>query len=140
MSIQQLTLINSLTADQETSVSLLVYGDSKAAANNLKNVAHQYVIDRKEIITLKTNKLFSDGFALEQLFITMAAIKSQQWDEIINFSNDMVGAYLTSYLKSSSKKSSVYTLTLIDPSILLARGQCCLMTSFQALSIHQFTL
>lgn len=97
-------LINSITSTEQTAVSMLIYSDSQAAASNLKNVSQLHVIDRKEIITLKTNKLFSDGFALEQLFLTMEKVKSQQWDEIINFSNDLVGAYLTSYLKSSCKK------------------------------------
>ncbi len=97
-------LINSLVATQENTVSLLVYKESSLAAQNLKNISSLHTIDRKEIITLKTNKLFSDGFALEQLFNQLEEIKMTKWDEIINYSNDIVGAYLCSYLRNSTAK------------------------------------
>lgn len=97
-------LLNSLARNEGNSVSLLVYKESAKAALNLKNVSNLHVIDRKEIITLKTNKLFSDGFAIEQLFNQLQSIKNQKWDEIINYSNDMVGAYICSYLKDSADK------------------------------------
>lgn len=98
-------LINSLnTSSNSSNVSLLVYKESEKAASNLKNIKNLFSIDRKEIITLKTNKLFSDGFALDQLFEQINEIKKQKWDEIINYSNDLVGAYLCSYLKSSTDK------------------------------------
>ncbi len=96
-------LINSLSSEGNH-VSLLVYKESAQAAKNLKNISTLHVIDRKEIITLKTNKLFSDGFALEQLFLQLESIKEQKWDEIINYSNDLVGAYLCSYLRGSTDK------------------------------------
>lgn len=97
-------LINSLTADKGNQVSLLTYKESSKAAENLKNVASHYEIDRKEIITLKTNKLFSDGFAFEQLYNQLNEIRTGEWDQIINYSNDVVGAYLASYLKDSTKE------------------------------------
>lgn len=97
-------LINSLSKTQGNSVSMLVYKESEKAAVNLKNIANLHVIDRKQIITLKSNKLFSDGFAIEQLMSQLQSIKDQKWDEIINYSNDMVGAYICSYLKDSAEK------------------------------------
>lgn len=97
-------LLNSLSTNKENSVSLLVYKESEKAATNLKNVSSLHVIDRKEIITLKSNKLFSDGFSIERLFNQLQSIKKQKWDEIINYSNDLVGAYICSYLKESSDK------------------------------------
>ncbi len=97
-------LINSLTAEGQNQVSLLTYKESSKAAENLTNVNALYTIDRKELITLKTNKLFSDGFAFEQLFNQLSDIKNQDWDQIINYSNDVVGAYLCSYLKDSTRQ------------------------------------
>lgn len=97
-------LINSLTANGENQVSLLTYKESSKASHLLKNVNKVFEIDRKELITLKTNKLFSDGFAFEQLFNQLSTIKTQEWDQIINYSNDVVGAYLSSYLKNSCKQ------------------------------------
>jgi ADP-heptose:LPS heptosyltransferase len=97
-------LINSLSASGDVQVSVLTYKETAKAAENLKNVVNLFEIDRKEIISLKTNKLFSDGFALEQLFKQLSTIKNQEWDQIVNYSNDVVGAYLTSYLKPSAKE------------------------------------
>jgi len=97
-------LINSLSKTEGNNVTLLTYKESAKAAKNLKNLSKLYTIDRKEIITLKNNKLFSDGFALEQLFNQLQEIKDQQWDEIVNYSNDVVGAYLCSYLRASTQK------------------------------------
>lgn len=97
-------LVNSLSVNEGTNVSVLTYKESSRAAKNLKNLSKLYIIDRKEIITLKNNKLFSDGFALEQLLKQLQEIKDQSWDEIVNYSNDLVGAYLCSYLKGSAKK------------------------------------
>lgn len=97
-------LINSLTQNEGNAVSLLVYKESAKAASNLKNVTSLHTIDRKEIITIKTNSLFSDGFALELLLNQIQEIKNQQWDEIINYSNDLVSAYLCSYLRQSTEK------------------------------------
>ena len=97
-------LINSMTASGENQVSLLTYKESGKASSILKNVSNVFEIDRKELITLKTNKLFSDGFAFEQLFNQLSIIKNQEWDQIINYSNDVVGAYLSSYLKESCKQ------------------------------------
>ncbi len=97
-------LVNSMTAKGDCSVSLLIFKESLKAASNLKNINAIHTIDRKEIITLKSNPLFSDGFALEQLFLQIKPIKDQTWDEVINYSNDTVGAYLSSYLSNSTQK------------------------------------
>ena len=97
-------LINSLTSSSNCQISTLVYKESEAAAKTIKNITNVYTIDRKEIITLKSNKLFSDGYALEHLFSQMQSVQSQSWDTIINFSNDLVGTYLCSYLEDSTKK------------------------------------
>ena len=98
-------LVNSLIKSEESIISLLTYKETNVAAVNLKNISTVFQIDRKEIITLKTNKLFSDGFTLEQLFTQLQKIKMQKWDEIINYSSDLVGANICSYLKESTKKT-----------------------------------
>jgi ADP-heptose:LPS heptosyltransferase len=97
-------LINSLSQSSKTEITMLVFSESTKAAQNLTNVKKVYSIDREELITISNNKLFNDSLALEKLFTTLSPLKSENWDIIINFSNDLVSAYLTSYLKNSSKK------------------------------------
>lgn len=97
-------LLNSYNAEGSNKVSMLCYKENAVAAKALKNIHEVHQIDRKEIITLKTNKLFSDGFALEMLFNQLSKIRNQQWDQIINYSNDPVGSYIASYLQNSAKE------------------------------------
>lgn len=97
-------LINSITSSGDSQVHLLTYKETAKAAKDIKNISAHYEIDRKNIITLKTNKLFSDGFSFEQLFKEIEPVHSQNWDTIINFSNDLVGTYLCSYLQDKTNK------------------------------------
>jgi ADP-heptose:LPS heptosyltransferase/uncharacterized protein YnzC (UPF0291/DUF896 family) len=95
-------LISSLSANVDCEISLLTYEESTKAATNLNHVKDIYTIDRQELITITTNKLFTDSMALDKLVGSLAPIKEQHWDMIINYSNDMVSSYLCSYLKSST--------------------------------------
>jgi len=95
-------LIKSLTEKYPHSqVSILVYKEFETVANTLQNVSSVYTINRKEVITLRKNDLFSNGFALETLYNELQPIKNTRWDHVINYSNDKVSTYLSSYLRSS---------------------------------------
>lgn len=97
-------LISSMHQAEPCQIELLVYKESIKAAQNIKGVHKIHTIDRQEIATLKANKLFSDGFALELLYNQTQAITETHWDNIVNFSNDQIGAYLTSYFKDNTEK------------------------------------
>ncbi len=97
-------LISSLHQTGVCQIELLVYKESIKAAQNIKGVHKIHTIDRQEISTLKANKLFSDGFALELLYGQTKEIIDTNWSNIVNFSNDTIGAYLTSYFKDSTDK------------------------------------
>lgn len=97
-------LINSLYSKGITNITLLTYKENDKASKNIKNVKEVIEIDRKEIITLMKNKLFCSGFALENLFQTLSGLKKRKWDHVINYSNDNVSTYITSFLKDSTLK------------------------------------
>lgn len=88
-------------------VSLLVYEESKQAAKNLKGISQVYTINRKEIITIKANRIFNDSLALEKLHHETTPIKAISWDSIINFSNDSVSSFLTSYFDINEGGSKI---------------------------------
>jgi len=92
-------LINSLNQSEKVELSMLTYKESQAAAKNLNHLKEVFTINREELITIMNNKLFADSLALEQLYNSLNAVKNIEWDKIIHFSNDSVGAYITSYLK-----------------------------------------
>lgn len=85
-------------------ISLLVYKESLPAAKVLAGVHNIYTVDRKEIITLKKNPIFNDGFALEKIYQDLKDIKAIRWSEIVNSSNDTVAAHLCGYLRGSTSK------------------------------------
>lgn len=97
-------LVSSMHQHESCQIELLVYKESIKAAQNIKGITKVHTIDRQEIATLKANKLFSDGFALELLYNQTKEITESKWDNVINFSNDQIGAYLTSYFKTYAEK------------------------------------
>lgn len=95
-------LINSILAESPTSeISLLVYEESLQAAQNIKGVSQVHSIERKKIITLSANPIFSDALAFERLHQSIQPVKELQWDEIINYSNDPVSTFICSSLSST---------------------------------------
>ncbi len=98
-------VIAGLTASRPgVKISLMVYKESLAAAKVLSGVHNIYTIDRKEIITLKKNPIFNDGFALEKIFQDLKEVKATRWTDIVNTSNDVVAAQLCGYLRGSTSK------------------------------------
>jgi ADP-heptose:LPS heptosyltransferase len=99
-------LVNSISSLGQSNISILVYQECAKAASSLTNVSQVYTINRKQIITLKSNKLFSDVDAFAELYDQMNEIKNQEWDQVINYSNDTAGTYLTSYIQNSAQNIS----------------------------------
>jgi ADP-heptose:LPS heptosyltransferase len=98
-------LIRSLLANNSTAkISLLVFEEFKISAKNLKGISNIYTIDRQKILTYKKNRIFSDGFALNQFENELRPIVQGQWDIVYNYSNDRVSTHITSYLKSRTIK------------------------------------
>lgn len=111
-------LINSIKKENPMAeISLLIYKESYKAAEVIRSVSNIYTIDRKKVLSLKASPLFSDAHSLNEFFSTVEKVSEQKWENIVNFSNDPVATYLTSYLKDknhsgvafSSDKSTQYT-------------------------------
>jgi ADP-heptose:LPS heptosyltransferase len=94
-------LINSIRqADPSNKVSLLIYEEFYRVTSILKQVENVYTINRKEILSLYSNDIFSDGHAVENFYTSLKNVQDRQWHQIINYSNDNVSCHLTSYLTS----------------------------------------
>lgn len=85
-------------------ISLLVFEEFKKAAQALLGVENVHTIDRKKILTFKKNKIFSDGFAVDQFAKDLSHINNKNWDIVFNYSNDRVSTHITSFLKSKMTK------------------------------------
>ncbi|EQC43386.1 glycosyltransferase family 9 protein [Bacteriovorax sp. Seq25_V] len=88
----------------EIKISLLVLKEFEKAALNLKGITEVHTIDRKKILTYKKNKIFSDGFALDEFQRDIGKVTGKTWDAVYNLSNDRVSTHLTSLLKTKSSK------------------------------------
>ncbi len=98
-------LINSMIKDNPNAkIEVLVFDEFKRAAANLRHISAIHTIPRKEILMFKGSNLFSDGFAIDLFCETIRPLKIATWDRIVNYSNDPVSSYITSYLTSENTK------------------------------------
>jgi ADP-heptose:LPS heptosyltransferase len=97
-------LINSIAQDRNCEIEILVYKESEKAAKNLARVSKVHTIDRHELSTIMTNKLFSETYALDNLANSLNEIRNTSWNTIVNFSNDIVGSNICSSLRSTTEK------------------------------------
>jgi len=96
-------LINSISKNEGSDISLLVYKEFEKAALNLQGVNKVFTIDRKKVITLTKSDIFNDGYALEEFYKDIKEFNSVNWDTVLNFSNDRVSTHLTTLLNSKEK-------------------------------------
>ncbi|WP_372651976.1 glycosyltransferase family 9 protein [Halobacteriovorax sp.] len=102
-------LINSMVQSGNYDVSILVYKEFEKAALNIEGVSNIYTIDRKRIITLTKSEIFNNGYALEEFNKDLSTVTTQDWDEVINFSNERVSTHITSLLSSNRKIGLEFT-------------------------------
>lgn len=96
-------LISSLKNQHpESNISLLINKEFESSAQLLNGIKNIFKLDRKRIVSYKKNKIYSDGFALDQFGKTVKEI-NKSWDLVINYSNDRISTSLTSYLSKEFK-------------------------------------
>ncbi|HLE10783.1 MAG: hypothetical protein A2504_11560 [Bdellovibrionales bacterium RIFOXYD12_FULL_39_22] len=89
----------------DTQISLLIYQEFNSSAAILNNVHKIYTIDRAAITALHKKLIYSKAFAYDAFFDALGPAYEESWDEIINFSNDKVSSYLSSFfLKDNHTK------------------------------------
>jgi ADP-heptose:LPS heptosyltransferase len=110
-------------------ITLLCFEESLGAAKILKGIKSIQTIDRKKIISFYKNSIYSDGLAFNQIEKSLQQVLGQTYDRVINYSNDRISSYLTSYItevtgsnhagimftgKQSINYSSQYSIILND--------------------------
>ncbi len=93
------SLIKSLKEkESNTKIYYLSFLEMKKAVDALLGIEHSYFIDRKKIITINKCDFISKGFSIEYLFQELKELSTINWNNVINFSNDHIGSYITSFL------------------------------------------
>jgi len=92
-------LINSIrNLSPNTQIDILCFEESVKAAKTLNGVDNVHSINRKKIISFYKNNIYSDGLAFNQIIQNLEPVLAGQYDRVINYSNDLVSTYLTSYI------------------------------------------
>lgn len=107
-----LKLVNSLEINNSNAkVSTLGYEEFRSAFNVLKTRGQAHFINRKKIETYFKNRIYSDALAINQFMNDITPVLEQEWDQVINFSNDQTGTLISSIIKSRNSKCEVIGLT-----------------------------
>ncbi len=92
-------LVDSLRRDKPgVQVDLLCYQEMVRAAKVLCGVREVNTIDRKKVVSYYKNNIYSDGLALNELQQTLDFVKQNDYDQVLNYSNDKVSTFICSYL------------------------------------------
>lgn len=118
---QSAHLINTIkTLNPDTQVDVLCFEESAKAAKTLRGVGNIFTINRKKIISFYKNNIYSDGLAFNAFHEALEDVIRSDYRRVINYSNDKVSTYISSYLSNSmeaevfgirfdSKNSVVYS-------------------------------
>ncbi len=99
-------LISSIKKSKpSTEITLLCYKESLAAAKILSGIKTIHTIDRKKLISFYKNSIYSDGLAFNQLDRSLNGLLGQKFEQVINYSNDRISAYLTSYITEDTSST-----------------------------------
>ncbi len=93
-------------SNPDSKIHLLIYDEFKSICPLLKNVFKVHTINREEITTFHNNSIYSNSFAYEAFFRSLREVKDINWHNIVNYSNDLVSTYVTSFLKNDVTNTS----------------------------------
>lgn len=82
-------------------ISLLIFEEFSRISNCFQNVKKVYTIDRKKILVLKKNKIFSSYIALNELNESIKDLRKIHWNHIVNYSSDRLASFIIPSLKHS---------------------------------------
>ncbi len=99
-------LVQSLLSENPTrEIHLLCYTESLGAAKILKGVSTIHTINRKKVISYYKNNIYSDGLSFNELNESLTKVLATNYSKVINYSNDKVSTFLTTYVSQSTKSS-----------------------------------
>ncbi|MEC7274904.1 MAG: glycosyltransferase family 9 protein [Bdellovibrionota bacterium] len=97
-------LVNSIKRDNPSKkVHLLCYEESVKAAKIINGLDEVHTINRKKVVSYFRNSIYSDGLAFNELNEALNKVVAQGFDKVLNYSNDRVSTYLTSYISNTLK-------------------------------------
>jgi len=104
-------LIKNLKGNDPTQqIYILTMSEYQKITDLMKGVEKSFTIDRQQILTLSHKKIYNDSRSLNSFLMNLLPINEIYWDNIINYSNDKIGTYICSYLKSNNTTAKIFGL------------------------------
>lgn len=89
--------------DSNTNIEVVTFEEHRDLSVVINNVTQFHYLDSKTISSIIENPLYSDAFAINKFTEVISPLAAQKWDEIINYSNDNISAYLMNAIGASEK-------------------------------------
>ncbi len=89
-----------------SSITFLTLDSLQDEANILDNIDHIITFEKKKLISILNSQIYNKGFAVNLLSDFLSQVNSQPWSKIINYNNDYLSTYITSYLKLGQSENA----------------------------------
>lgn len=96
-------IVNSLREQRPNiEIHLLCYKESYKAAKILRGISKVHTLDRHKLVTYYSNNIYSDGLSLNLFEKYLTNISNENFNMILNYSNDRTSTFLASFIKKEN--------------------------------------
>jgi ADP-heptose:LPS heptosyltransferase len=100
---QSAHLVSSIKkAHPQSEIHYVCFTETLSSVNIINHVDKVHTVQRKKITTYLNNPIYSDGLAFNALENDLSGLELNEKDHVINYSNDMISSYITSFLTHES--------------------------------------
>ncbi len=103
-----------------SNISLLCFEEFSSVTKLIPSLKNVYTINRNSLNTLTKGQLYNTGFAIEELRAKLVSVAKENWDRVINITNDRASAHLCSWLLAQNSKSKIKGIRVDDNNLVVA--------------------
>jgi ADP-heptose:LPS heptosyltransferase len=97
-------LVGSLKKENpSTNIELVTTEEFRELSDVVNNVSRFHYLDASIVTNIIDNPLYSDAFAINKFMEVIAPLGQTKWDQIINYSNDNISAFLINAIGETTK-------------------------------------
>lgn len=97
--------------NSQSQIETLVDTKNANLANILNGITKVHTLDIEKIVSLYSNNLYSNAFALNEFTENLSILLDTHWNQVINYSNDDISSFLISTLDAKECIGSTISTT-----------------------------